>query len=209
MNLHPRQGIDARHYVVDEVLRDGRKVRIRAIRPDDKERLLEHFGGLGTGSRYFRFFGLKRALTSSDLVRFAELDFDRQAGLAATIEHNGRERFIGVGHYICTDLSSHAEIALAVLDEYQGTGIGQRLIGHLARIAHANGIVQFEANVMGNNQRMLTLLRHSGCVIHHLNNAGVVHFTLHCPDHPDCQSSRLDPIHSDRQSGDPDGGSHG
>src|SRR5215470_15340233 len=118
------QRIDARHYEADEVLRDGSVVQIRAIRPDDKERLLEHFAGLGARSRYFRFFGVKRALTSDDLVRFSEVDFERQVGLAATIQQNGQQRFIGVGQYIRTDLPSHAEIAAAVLDAYQGIGLG-------------------------------------------------------------------------------------
>ncbi len=182
MPLEESQTIDAREYVGDEVLHDGSPVRIRAIRPDDKVRLLEHFAGLGARSRYFRFFGNKRALTDDDLIRFSELDFDRHVGLAATIRHNGSERFIAVGRYFRTELLSQAEIAVAVLDEYQGCGIGPLLIRHLAHLAHANGITRFEANVLGDNHRMLALLRHSGCIIHHTNNAGVVHFTLQCPE---------------------------
>lgn len=81
----------------------------------------------------------KRAITSDDLVRFSELDFERHVGLPATIQQNGHQRFIGVGRYVRTDLPSHAEVAAAVSDEYQGIGIGPLLIRHLARIAHANG----------------------------------------------------------------------
>jgi hypothetical protein len=77
------QRIDARHHKADEVLHDGSVVQIWAILPDDKERLLEHFAGLGARSRYFRFFGVKRTLTSDDLVRFSELDF-RATGSASS-----------------------------------------------------------------------------------------------------------------------------
>ena len=188
------QTIDARHYKVNEIIRDGSIVEIRAIRPDDKERLLEHFAGLGARSRYFRFFGVKRALTSDDLVRFSELDFERHVGLAATIQQNGQQRLIGVGQYIRTDLPSHAEIAAAVLDEYQGIGLGPLLIRHLARIAHANGVIQFEADVMGDNRRMLTMLRNSSCIIHQANNAGVVHFILDCPECAGHASTSVNPI---------------
>lgn len=97
--------IDARHYKADEVLRDGSIVQIRAIRPDDKELLLEHFSGLGARSRYLRFLGLKRALTSDDLARFSELDFARHVGLAATIQQNGHQRLIGVSRYVRTRLA--------------------------------------------------------------------------------------------------------
>lgn len=203
------QTIEARHYKADEILRDGSIVQIRAIRPDDKERLLEHFAGLGARSRYFRFFGVKRALTNEDLIRFTELDFNQHVGLAATMQHNGCERFLGVGRYIRTTSPTRAEIAVAVLDEYQHTGIGSLLIRHLAVIAHSNGFTRFEADVLGDNQRMLTLLRNSGSIIHHINSAGVVHFALHCPESPGLAVEPSTTNYADRQSDGHEGGSHG
>lgn len=106
------------------------------------------------------------------------------------------------------DLPSHAEIAATVSDEYQGIGIGPLLIRHLARIAHANGVTQFEADVMGDNQRMLAMLRNSGCVIHQANNAGVVHFTLDCPECAGHSLSFSESNYADPKSDSPEGGSH-
>ncbi len=180
-DIMPRR-IEARSYAVDEVLRDGSAIRIRAIRSDDKARLLDHFAGLSAKTRYFRFFGYKRQLTDEDLARFTQLDFIRHVGLAATSWQKGRERFIGVGRYIRKEVPSRAEIALAVLDEYQGAGVGPLLIRHLGHIAHESGITQFEADVLGDNSRMLAVLRKSGCILHHANDAGIVHFTLQCPE---------------------------
>jgi len=180
-DVEPRP-IEARSYAVDEVLRDGRAIRIRAIRSDDKARLLDHFAGLSAKARYFRFFGHKRRLTAEDLARYTELDFIRHVGIAATSWQKGQERFIGVGRYIRTEVPSRAEIALAVLNEYQGAGIGPLLIRHLGRIAHETGITQFEADVRGDNSRMLGVLRKSGCILHHAYGAGIVHFTLQCPE---------------------------
>jgi GNAT superfamily N-acetyltransferase len=174
--------LDTRNYVADESLRDATPFRVRSIRPDDKTWLLDHFSGLSAESRYFRFFGHKRELTNQDLARFTELDFHRHVGIAATLHQNGRERFIGVGRYIRKEAPSRAEIALAVLDQYQRAGIGPLLIRHLARIAHDNGITEFEADVRGDNSRMLAVLTRSGCIINHANGAGIVHFTLKCPE---------------------------
>ncbi len=176
------QMIDVRAYADNEVLDNGTVIHMRAIRSDDKTRLLEHFDGLGVEARYFRFFGNKRSLTAADLVRYTELDFIRHVGLSAVILQDGRERFIGVGRYIRKDVPSRAEIALAVLDEYQGAGIGPLLIRHLGRIAHQSGITEFEADVRGDNSRMLAVLRKSGCILRHANDAGVVHFALQCPE---------------------------
>ena len=107
---------EPRKYCVDATLLDGAAVRIRAIRPDDQERLHEHFRGLSEQSVYFRFMGLKRDLSPADLKRLTELDFDNHVGLAATVTENGRERFVGIGRYIRGANPSRAEVAFAVLD---------------------------------------------------------------------------------------------
>lgn len=55
--VHPR------HYATEELLRDGGSLCIRAIRPDDQERLLALFEGLSSRSVYFRFFQAKKKTT--------------------------------------------------------------------------------------------------------------------------------------------------
>ena len=200
--------IEARSYAAEEVLGDGRAIQIRAIRPDDKARLLEHFAGLSAQARYFRFFGHRRELTDQDLARFTELDFSRHVGIAATFHRDGRERFIGVARYIRNEPPSRAEIALAVLDQYQGAGIGPLLIRHLARIAHDKGITQLEADVRGDNSRMLTVLAKGGCIINHTPDAGVVHFTLNCPE-ISAPASNSEFNHAGRRSDGPEGDDHG
>ena len=61
---------EAANYLISEVLRDGTVISIRAIRADDKQRLLHHFQGLSPQSVYYRFFGLKRSLSDDDLRHF-------------------------------------------------------------------------------------------------------------------------------------------
>ncbi|MBV8773231.1 MAG: N-acetyltransferase [Deltaproteobacteria bacterium] len=170
--------MDAAIYSVRERLRDGTTVLIRAIRPDDKTRLLEHFQGLSQQSVYYRFFGLKRSLSDDDLSRLTELDFANHIGLAATIESNKGEYFIGVGRCVRTEVGSRAEVAFAVLDEYQGHGIGTLLLKHLAVIARGNGIREFSANVLGSNHQMLEVFANSGFSVHDSYECGVVHVTL-------------------------------
>ena len=83
---------DARKYCVEAAMLDGATIRIRAIRPDDQERLHEHFRGLSEKSVYLRFMGIRRDLSPQDLKRLTELDFKSHVGLAATLTENGRER---------------------------------------------------------------------------------------------------------------------
>src|SRR5471030_178968 len=137
---------DVAHYNVEEILRDGGSIHIRALRPNDRERLLQHFKGLSQDSIYHRFFGLKRTMTDEELVRLTKLDFVTHVGLVATLRDPDGERFIGVARYIRVDDPTHAEVSFAVLDEHQGRGIGSVLLDHLSRIARSSGIVELEAD---------------------------------------------------------------
>jgi GNAT superfamily N-acetyltransferase len=165
---------DARKYCVDATMLDGTAIRIRAIRPDDQERLHEHFRGLSERSVYLRFMGIKRDLSPDDLKRLTELDFKNHVGLAATLTENGRERFIGVGRYIAGADQHRAEVAFAILDGFQGRGIGTLLLEHLSLIADANGVTEFEADVLGENRQMLEVFAHSGFEKQSSLDSGVV-----------------------------------
>lgn len=168
---------DSRRYAAEAVLRDGGSIHVRAIRPDDKGRLVDHFRRLSPKSIHLRFFGAKRALSEAELVRFTELDFVRDAALVATLGEGADERIIGVGRY-STTAPGRAEVAFAVADEYQGRGIGALLLDHLAPLARENGVTELEADVLGENNRMLAVFRKSGYVAKRSIESGVVHLTF-------------------------------
>src|SRR5262245_42904899 len=173
---------DPRQYSAEEILRDGGSILIRAIRPDDRARLLEHFHGLSARSVYYRFFGAKRRLTDAELDRFTRLDFVEQTALVATLRERGAERIIGVGRYAMLPprpgAARAAEVAFAVADAYQGRGIGTLLLEHLIPLARASGITEFQADVLGENNRMLQVFAQSGFVVTSSVEAGVVHLSF-------------------------------
>jgi len=170
---------DLRSYLEPVVLRDGGSMIVRAIRPDDKARLADHFAHLGAESVRHRFFGMKRELTATELAYYTELDFADHVGLVATLDdatgergHRG-EQIIGVGRYCAS--GHRAEVAFAVVDEHQGRGIGSVLLEHLIAIARASGIDELEADVLDDNAAMLALFRASGFALRARASQGVVH----------------------------------
>jgi len=175
---------DLRAYAVEELLRDGSSIHIRAIQPEDKAKLYEHFKRLSPQSIYYRFLGPKKELTEEELTRFTNLDFVNHVGLVATLKKGDREEFIGVGRYIRGGDPKRAEVAFAVLDEYQGRGIGTLLLTHLARIARANGISEFEADVLGENNRMLEVFAKSGFKVRRSSRSGVIHLWISTSETP-------------------------
>jgi acetyl coenzyme A synthetase (ADP forming)-like protein len=170
---------DSRHYAAEAIMRDGSSIHIRAMRPDDKDRLLDHFSRLSAQSVYFRFFRAKKRLTDDELVQFTELDFVHSAALVATLGQGKDEKFIGVGRYSVVDAEAQrAEVAFAVADNYQGRGVGTLLLEHLAPMARANGITEFEASVLGENNRMLEVFAQSGFRVKRSIEDGVFHVTF-------------------------------
>lgn len=173
---------NASTYRAEEILRDGGSIVVRAIRPDDKARLLEHFARLSARSVYFRFFNVKKALSDDEVARFTEVDFAERVALVATLVEDGVEHIIGVGRFNSLAADGKpgiAEVAFAVADDHQGRGIGTLLLDHLVPIARASGITEFQADVLGDNNRMLGVFTHSGFAVHRSIQAGV--FTLTFP----------------------------
>lgn len=146
-------------YELDAVLRDGGGVRIRPIKPDDNNLIVDFFEKLGRESRYFRFFRIKETLDPEEVEYFTNVDYTDRFALIAL--HGGE--MIGVARYDRegTD-ETHAEVAFAVADEHQGRGLGTKLLQLLTHHARSNGIDGFRAYVLPENRQMMRLFRNSG-----------------------------------------------
>ena len=186
-------GTEPRHYATDALLRDGSSIHIRAIRPDDKQRLLALFERLSSRSVYFRFFQTKQRLTDEELRYFTELDFTRDVALVATLREGQEEHIIGVGRYFRIhengQPTAHAEVAFTVADAHQGRGVGTLLLEHLAAIARRQGIDTFEAYVLGENNRMLEVFEASGFTVQRALDTGVFHVSFPTAETPQVRAA--------------------
>ena len=168
---------DKSSYDEEVELKSGDHVRIRAIRPSDKDGLLGLFHALSPKSVYSRFLYRKKDVSPEQLKYFTELDFDSHVGLVATIGQDKDEEIVGVGRYIVDeedDSPTSAEIAFAVADAHQDHGIGQELLKHLASIGTASGVGCFEATVDQRDTALLKLLEHSGFAVDESTDFGRV-----------------------------------
>jgi RimJ/RimL family protein N-acetyltransferase len=152
------------------------EITIRAIRPDDKERIVRAFQALDRMSVYLRFLSHKKTLSNEELRRATECDGVSDAVLVATVGSGDREIIVGLGEYVRSGAA--ADIAFAVEEDFQGRGIASRLLRQLTDIARANGILRFEADVLAENTPMLAVLRDSGLRMQTSHGQGVVHATL-------------------------------
>ena len=169
--------LNAAKYSAVEVLRDGRRVEIRALRTDDRADLLDAVERTGAQSLYRRFFGAKRDLSEKEIEFFLNIDFANHVALVATVEEVSRAVIVGGGRYIMVRPGS-AEVAFAVVDEYQGLGIGRALMRHLVAIARDAGLEELVAEVLPDNMPMRKVFEKSGLRCNMKREGPIVHFAL-------------------------------
>ena len=161
----PRYGHMAIHPYPAEMegeirLRDGTRVPVRPIRPEDAELELRFFGGLSERSRYQRFMQYLPQLSPRMLARFTQLDYDRELALVAL---QGGE-FVAVGRYSPNSDGATAEFALAVADAWQGKGLGRVLLERLCASARDAGYQALYGYILQANRDMLDLALKLGFV---------------------------------------------
>jgi GNAT superfamily N-acetyltransferase len=169
--------LEAARYSAVEALRDGRSAEIRALRPDDRDDLVAAVGRTSAESLYRRFFAVRRSFTEQETAFFLNVDFVNHVALAAVVEEGGRAVIAGGGRYIVVQ-PGQAEVAFAVVDQYQGQGIGAALMRHLAAIARAAGLEELIAEVLSDNTPMLKVFEKSGLRLSTKRESQVVHVTL-------------------------------
>jgi RimJ/RimL family protein N-acetyltransferase len=160
-----------------EALRDGRRVEIRALRPDDRAGLLAAVGRTSTQSLYRRFFAVRRGFTEQEIAFFTNVDFVDHVALVAVVEEDGQPMIVGGGRYVVVQ-PGRAEVAFAVVDPYQGQGIGAAMMRHLAAIARGAGLQELIAEVLPENAAMIKVFEKSGLPVSTKRESGIVHVTL-------------------------------
>lgn len=157
---------------------DGRKVAIRPITCNDKNRLQEFHARLSGDTRFLRYQYSKGDLTESDLHTFCNVDYHNTLGLVAETEVNGRKHIIGVGRYMRLNDPQIAEMAFVVQDSEQRKGIGTQLLKHLSILAWERGIRYFVAELLRENGRMIDILRKSDPGMRQLIEGSCVTITI-------------------------------
>ena len=147
-------------------LRDGTPVLLKAIGPEDRAGLAAGFARLSARSRRQRFLAPVHRLSQRQLRYLTELDYDDHMAWGAADLSAAPVRGAGVARYVrLADDPASAEVAVTVIDAYQGRGLGTLLLTLLARSAAANGIESFCGTVADDNGPMLGLLERAGAAI--------------------------------------------
>ncbi|HUG92112.1 MAG TPA: GNAT family N-acetyltransferase, partial [Planctomycetaceae bacterium] len=147
-------------------LRDGSRVDIRPIRPEDELLLVKFHEALSEQSVYFRYFHpfkLSQRVAHDRLARLCFIDYDREMALVADRRdpQHGEHEIIAVARLIKMHASREAELAVIVSDRLQGGGLGTELVRRLVDIGRDEKLERVTAQMLSQNtamQRIFTKL---------------------------------------------------
>ncbi len=156
-------------------MRNGNRYKIRPLHPHDAEMLQTLVRNLSPESRYFRFISSMRELPERMLARFTLIDYDREMAMVATYQERApkpeggftvTEKIIAVSRYVTNPDKSSCEFSLLVADEFNGQGLGSRMMSSIIDVARSKGLTTMEGLVLAKNSGMLKLMRSLDFKIH-------------------------------------------
>ncbi len=177
-------------YETEVLLKDGSRILLRPIRPEDTEKWLAFFRRLSQQTKYLRFMRDPGEMGPEDACRFCTVDYQNTFALVAEVQ----KEIVAIGRYYRLPGRRSARVAFAIEDAYHGKGIGTRLIEWLANAARDNGISHFEGDVLAENERMMSVLKDYGFHIDAELRGGVYHVTI-----PIARSRRVEKKEEERE----------
>ncbi len=159
-------------------LRPGMKILFRPIKPTDEAMMQELFYSLSEDSIYYRFFHRTQVMPHKKVQRFTTIDYQKEMAIVGVVEEYGREKIIAVGRYSLEPESNMAEVALLVHDDWQGRGIGTRLLKYLIQIAKGRKISGFKAQILADNRAPLHMAHKTGYTVETTLENGIFHVSF-------------------------------
>lgn len=153
------------------------RIVVRALRPGDRDALLAAVRGMSDKSVYRRFFAFRRGFSDSEISKFVDIDFRDHVALIAVVNNEGEETIAAGARYV-TIAPGKAEFACAVIDRYQGQGVGKIMFRHLASIGQKAAVRELVAEVLPDNLGMLKVFERSGFPISVRRSPDVVHVNI-------------------------------
>ena len=158
----------------DWIMFGGRRVMVRAIRPEDEPKYAAFLAQVNPEDMHLRFFHAVRELPHSQLARFTQIDYDREmAFIAVGTNESGLSEMLGVARAFADPDNACAEFAVLVRSDLQGAGLGRALLEKIIHYCRSRGTRELFGEVLAENRRMLELAAALGFHVDASDNGSV------------------------------------
>jgi acetyltransferase len=148
-------------------LKNGRKVVLRPIRPEDEAAHRAFIRQLSDDDLRMRFFGsVRRDFDHKDMARFTQIDYDREMAFIASAQtETGLPETLGVVRTATKPDNTEAEFAIIIRSDQKGTGLGSMLFRKMIDYTRGRGTRHLVGQTLVENKAMQGLARKFGFAI--------------------------------------------
>jgi len=146
-------------YTTTTVMKDGIKVVLRPIEPEDFKLEKKMFTKFSKETQRMRFFTYINKVTSEMIRRYTDVDKDVEVGIMAEIKIKGKSEMAGVVRLITDEDGESGEMAIVVADPWQKKGLGSKMIDHITEIACKRGLHKIHTFTLPDNFLMQKMLK--------------------------------------------------
>ena len=166
-------------YIAQRTLKNGLRVTLRPIKPEDEAGFNALFKSLSEESVRFRFFEIIKEMSHDTLSRYCNLDYDREVAIVAQLQNDGR--LIGVVRLIPDLDMKHGEFAIMVGDSWHSLGLGSKLMDCIIEAAKDMKLETIYSYVTRGNYKMTSLCIKKGFDMQSVDEYTVnMNLTLRC-----------------------------
>lgn len=169
-------------------LADGTPVTIRPIRPEDEPLMINFHKSLSEETVHLRYFGFLKGeslVTHERLARICFSDYDREIALVTERIQPGRDQrqIIAVARLIKAHCANEAELAIVISDDWQGKGLGTKLLGDLLTIGRTEGLERIVGYILPENYVMQRICNKLGFEVRYDTTQDVFRAEIELPRH--------------------------
>lgn len=148
-------------YTLKWKIRNGKRVLLRPIKPEDENLLRELFNSLSEESMRYRFFQVIKEMSHETMTRYCNIDYSREIAIIAETQVK-KKKIVGVARMILQPDRRKGEFAVVVADKWQGLGLGSKLVKQIIEVSKDMGLDTLSADVLTSNRKMLNLCKRKG-----------------------------------------------
>jgi acetyltransferase len=143
-------------------LKNGNPVVLRPVKPEDEALIHTLFQSFSEETMRFRFFQIIREMSHDTLTRYCNIDYNREIAIVAEIEEDKMIKIIGIARLVLQPGWKRGEFAVVVGDEWQGLGLGSKLVDYIVEIGRDMGLESVCGDVLSRNLKMFRLCTKKG-----------------------------------------------
>jgi acetyltransferase len=151
-------------------LPNNTSICFRPIKTEDEDLWLEMFSSFSEESVRNRFFRLIKNPSHQVSHRFCHIDYDSELAIVAEMTENYHKRLVGVIRLIVQKDMNNGEVSFIVVDQWQGFGIGEKLLDYMLEICRERNLKTVYALTLPDNFITINLLKKKGFILKHHND---------------------------------------